>query len=65
MARHNLFRIPNDLLTPPIYQPSKDLLCAICNRRITLETSQTDEHGRAVHEECYVLKLRLIRATEV
>jgi hypothetical protein len=31
--------------------------CCICNRPVLLETSKTDEYGKAVHEECYVLKL--------
>jgi Flp pilus assembly pilin Flp len=34
-------------------------LCSICNRRFPLESAKTDEHGLAVHEECYVLTLRL------
>jgi hypothetical protein len=38
-------------------------LCPICNQRVPLEESNTDEHGLAVHEECYVLKLRLKRAS--
>ena len=37
--------------------------CAICNKPVQLETSKTDENGRAVHGECYVLKVKLIRAT--
>jgi hypothetical protein len=28
-----------------------------------LETSTTDEHGRAIHEECYALKINLYKAT--
>jgi hypothetical protein len=40
-----------------------DPLCSICNRRVSLENAKTDEHGLAVHEECYVLKLRLKRAS--
>jgi hypothetical protein len=31
--------------------------CCICNTAVSLETSKTDEHGQAVHEECYVLKV--------
>jgi hypothetical protein len=27
-----------------------------------LETSKTDEHGRAIHEECYVMKINLHKA---
>jgi len=33
--------------------------CCICSEPVCLETSNTDEYGQAVHEECYVLKLCL------
>jgi hypothetical protein len=33
--------------------------CCICNDPVLLETSNTDEYGQAVHEECYVLKVCL------
>ncbi len=33
------------------------LSCCICNDPVLLETSNTDEYGQAVHEECYVLKV--------
>lgn len=29
-------------------------ICPICFEHIELETANTDERGRAVHEECYV-----------
>jgi hypothetical protein len=32
-------------------------LCPICNEPLQLETSKTDENGRAVHEDCYVKQL--------
>jgi hypothetical protein len=32
------------------------LVCTVCTRPISLETSNTDENGKAVHEECYVGK---------
>ena len=32
------------------------LVCCVCTIPIPLETSKTDEHGLAVHEECYVRK---------
>jgi hypothetical protein len=32
----------------------QSLVCRICGTSIPLETSNTDEYGRAVHEECYV-----------
>jgi hypothetical protein len=28
--------------------------CYICKESVNLEDSKTDEHGRAVHENCYV-----------
>jgi hypothetical protein len=31
--------------------------CRICSEPVCLETSNTDEYGQALHEECYVLKL--------
>ncbi len=31
--------------------------CCICDDPVLLETSNTDEYGQAVHEECYVLKV--------
>jgi hypothetical protein len=33
------------------------LLCSICDNPVRLETSKADEFGKAVHEECYVLKV--------
>ena len=47
----------------------QSLVCCICSSPIPLETSNTDEYGRAVHEECYVSatisKFRLRRAGHV
>ena len=37
--------------------------CSLCDRPVLLETSKTDEYGKAVHEECYALKMRLKQAT--
>jgi hypothetical protein len=37
----------------PLRLPS----CYICNETVSLETSNTDEYGQAVHEECYILKV--------
>src|SRR5258708_32898503 len=38
-------------------------ICSICNEPVELETKKTNELGKAVHEECYVLHLQLIRAS--
>jgi hypothetical protein len=57
------------LLTDVLYvplQPNKDTslanaqltMCHLCSKPVELETAKTDEHGRAVHEECYLRKIR-------
>lgn len=35
------------------------LYCAICRRPVNIEESKTDEHGHAVHENCYVWTVEL------
>ncbi len=37
--------------------------CLLCGKPVPLDTSKTYENEKAVHEECYVLKMRLKRAT--
>lgn len=37
--------------------------CLLCGKPVPLDTSKTDENGKAIHEECYVLRMRLRRAT--
>ncbi len=32
------------------------LNCSICNKPVDLKTTKTNEAGKAVHEECYVLQ---------
>ena len=41
------------LFTPTVRLPN----CSICNEPVELETSKTDENGKAIHEECYVVKV--------
>jgi hypothetical protein len=38
------------------YASQRGIVCCICSGPIPLETSKTDERGKAVHEECYVRK---------
>jgi hypothetical protein len=38
--------------------------CSICNKPVDLETSKTDDRGKAVHEQCYVLRHALKSATQ-
>jgi hypothetical protein len=36
----------------------KPPLCAICNKPLDPKIAVTDQDGKPVHEECFVLKLR-------
>jgi hypothetical protein len=38
-------------------------ICAICHKPVKLETSKTNELGKAVHERCYLLRVRSKKAT--
>jgi hypothetical protein len=40
----------------------KPPLCSICNKPVDLDIAVTDQDGKPVHEECYVLKMRLKEA---
>ena len=31
--------------------------CSICNNPVNIEAATTDEQGKTVHRECYVLKV--------
>ncbi len=42
---HSIMRI-----APKMRFPS----CSVCNESVGLETSKTDAHGKAAHEECYL-----------
>lgn len=33
--------------------------CWICGREVSLKASKSDEQGRAVHEECLVIRMKL------
>jgi len=37
--------------------------CTLCDNPVPLDSSKADENGKAMHEECYTLKLQLKRAT--
>ena len=38
-------------------------ICEICHKPVKLETSKTNELGKAVHERCYLLRVRSKNAT--
>jgi hypothetical protein len=54
-------QIPHRPLTVPA--PGHTWTCWICGGGVSLETCKTDEHGKAVHEECYVARMALERAS--
>ena len=37
--------------------PEYRLLCAICDSPVELERCKTNEHGHAVHDDCYVTRM--------
>jgi len=39
------------------------ILCPICNLTVALEGAKSDEHGRAIHEQCHLLALQLKHET--
>jgi hypothetical protein len=39
---------------PTSYLPT----CHICNRPVKLETAKTDESGKPIHAQCYLLKIK-------
>lgn len=39
-------------------------ICWICGNNVSLEESKTDEHGNAVHEECYIIRVSLQSASQ-
>ena len=51
--------------TGPQLVPAETQLarCSLCDKPVILEASKTDDGGKAVHEECYVLNFRLKRPT--
>ena len=42
--------------------PGSVQTCWICGKTVHLETCKADEHGKAVHEECYAAKIALAKA---
>jgi hypothetical protein len=38
--------------------------CVICNETVNLEESKADEHGRAVHENCYIFTVMLKKSPQ-
>ena len=57
-ASYNLNAFPKRLL-----KDVSGTFCPICNNPVAMESAKTDENGHAVHEDCYVLKIKLEKAT--
>lgn len=58
MTTHCSGRIPHaDPAT--VYRLQDNPPCPICGAPVPLEMANTDELGRAIHEPCYLLKVRL------
>jgi hypothetical protein len=55
-----LFRIPEKFLHS-VQSLSQPPLCFVCKTPVPLETAKTDERGAAIHEECYLLKVKVQR----
>lgn len=36
-------------------------LCCLCGDAVDLRTAKTDEYGKAIHEDCYVQRMRMKR----
>ena len=36
-------------------------LCCLCGDPVDLRTAKTNEYGKAIHEDCYVLRMRMKR----
>jgi len=43
---------------------SSPLLCRVCGRPVVIEISKTDEDGSAIHEDCYVVKVKKEQASQ-
>ncbi len=41
------------------FQFHRTYFCWICGKAVDLRMCKTDDHGMAVHEDCYVLKVTL------
>jgi len=55
----NLSRKASNALLKMIPEQPEFPVCPLCNRHVVLETAKVDEYGKAMHEECYLLKLHL------
>ena len=45
------------------YKKQSELFCLICDKPVTVDIAKTHGDGKAFHEECYRLKLKLEQAS--
>jgi hypothetical protein len=64
LALRNVMSLSPQNVSQRFKGKSPPLLCRICGKPLAVETCKTDDGGKAVHEECYVLKLKLEQASE-
>jgi hypothetical protein len=38
---------------------NSNLICWLCGKSVDVTACKTDEHGKAVHEACYVVRIAL------
>jgi hypothetical protein len=55
---------PRDASSSKIPSPTPALLCRICGKPVPVETAKGDGDGKAIHEECYLLKVKLEHASQ-
>lgn len=45
--------------TPASLNVGSTRFCWICGRAVSLESCKADEHGNMVHEDCYLVRMKL------
>ena len=49
-------------INPPPASDPLTVVCSICDRPVRVEDAKTDENGKAIHEDCYARKTKLMRS---
>jgi hypothetical protein len=40
---------------------ASSVLCQLCNEPVFLESARINEHGKPVHEDCYVESIKIMK----
>lgn len=54
----------NDVSHPTLLSLIPDVPCCLCHQPIKLEGAVVDEHGQAVHSECYAQRITTATLSE-